>query len=147
MSFSMREVVQQTSDATLKGKVLARLAAGNQGFNDTAILDITVGDPVDGETFSLGSNVFEFNDVSTAETATGSAAGAGAASALGSSTDAGAASATGSAAGAGASSALGSSTGAGASSAAGAGAASPPNKVSGKITAQLKAGYSPIVIS
>jgi hypothetical protein len=73
MTFSLREVVDQTSDATLKGRVLAALAAQSQGFDDSALLDLT-GVIVDLETFFLGNCQFQLQDISTAETATGSAA-------------------------------------------------------------------------
>jgi hypothetical protein len=73
MTFSMREVVAQTSDATLKGKLLAATAAQQQGFDATALLDMS-GVIVDLETFFLGNCQFQLQDISTAETATGSAA-------------------------------------------------------------------------
>lgn len=70
------EVIRKTSDATLKGQAIAALGAVNQGTNDTALLDLNVGALVAGETFSLGDKRFEWVDLSTAETATGSAAAA-----------------------------------------------------------------------
>jgi hypothetical protein len=74
---SVREVVSKTADATLKGRVLAAVGAANQGSNDVALLNLNVGALVAGETFSLGVSRFEWVDISTAETATGSAAAAG----------------------------------------------------------------------
>ena len=73
MSYSLREVLRHTSDATLKGRVLTALGLQEQGVNDVALLDMS-GAVSDLETFSLGDNVFELQDISTAETATGSAA-------------------------------------------------------------------------
>jgi len=69
----LRQVVASASDATLKGRLLNALATQEQGINDVALLDMS-GAVVDLETFSLGDNVFELQDISTAETATGSAA-------------------------------------------------------------------------
>ncbi len=73
----LRQVIESASDATLKGRAINVFGDAAQGANDTAILDLNVGALVAGETFSLGDDVFEWADLSTAETATGSAAAAG----------------------------------------------------------------------
>ena len=72
---TLRQVVEHTSDATMKGKLLGALAANFQGFDMSAAFDMT-GAVVNLETFFLGDTKFQFQDISTAETATGSAAAA-----------------------------------------------------------------------
>lgn len=71
----LRQVIESASDATLKGRAINAFGKATQGRPDVALLDLT-GSIVDLETFSLGDNVFELQDISTAETATGSAAAA-----------------------------------------------------------------------
>lgn len=75
MSYSKREKVRHTNDATMKGQLIADLAGNYQGVNDEALLNLT-GVAVEGEVFNLGASKFEYRVVATAETATGSAAAA-----------------------------------------------------------------------
>lgn len=77
MSLTNRAIAELTADNTLKGQLLNEFAGLNQGARDQATLDLNVGALVAGETFSLGDKRFEWVDLSTAETATGSAAAAG----------------------------------------------------------------------
>lgn len=76
MGTVLRQVVAHTSDATMKGRALAAMGAQNQGFDSNCLLNLT-GVITDLETFSLGDADFQLQDVSTAETATGSAAAVG----------------------------------------------------------------------
>lgn len=73
---NLRQVFQQTSDATLKGRAISVLAAGRKGANQTAVLDLTAGNLADQDVFNVGVQPYEIHLIAGAEAAVGTTADA-----------------------------------------------------------------------